>query len=509
MAVTLYPACEGYKPTMSSRLVKVNGINLAYRMRGEGPPLVLVMGYRLNSTAWPVAFVEKLSKRFTVITPDNRGTGLSDKPAEGYALANMARDIAGLLDELTITQVHLLGYSMGGAIAQEFVRQFPHRVKSLMLCATMAGGRSATYADSSVSSVMRDLDGLSPEEAARRIWKVTYAPGYLEQHRTIAEDQMRREIALPTPLHAADLQFQAFAEFDGSRSLPEIRCPTLVLTGDLDELIPPRNSFVMANRISGAKLVVIHNGGHRVLWEEQRKCFELISEFIDSVSSETVALSPPDASRPQARPTVTPLLSAIELFASWPLTLAKASFEILTAARQSLFIGSASRYGDGKPVILIPLLLASDLTLLPISLWLKALGYRPIVAGLLLNLGGSQGDRALSLTIRDTTRRIGRKAVLLAHSSGTPQALRVAALHPEWVSDVVIFEASRRHNAEGVRAHYVSSGWTLLNGIVELPRILRSISIELIGEATDNTENQMPNRDTQTPSRNVKNEYDC
>jgi pimeloyl-ACP methyl ester carboxylesterase len=189
------------------------------------------------------------------------------------------------------------------------------------------------------------------------------------------------------------------------------------------------------------------------------------------------------------------------LFASWPLTLAKASSEILTAARQSFFIGSASRYGDGKPVILIPLLLASDLTLLPISLWLKALGYRPIVAGLLLNLGGSQGDRALSLTIRDTTRRIGRKAVLLAHSSGTPQALRVAALHPEWVSDVVIFEASRRHNAEGVRAHYVSSGWTLLNGIVELPRILRSIGIELIGEATDNTENQMPNRDTQTPSR--------
>ena len=69
-----------------------------------------------------------------------------------------------------------------------------------------------------------------------RIWKVTYSPDYLERHRDLAEEQMRREVALPTPLHAADLQFQAFAEFDGSKALPNLRCPTLVLTGDLDEL---------------------------------------------------------------------------------------------------------------------------------------------------------------------------------------------------------------------------------------------------------------------------------
>ena len=65
---------------------------------------------------------------------------------------------------------------------------------------------------------------------------------------------MRREIALPTPLHAADLQFQAFAEFDGSRALSQIKCPTLVLTGDLDQLIPPQNSDVLAKIIPGATL---------------------------------------------------------------------------------------------------------------------------------------------------------------------------------------------------------------------------------------------------------------
>ena len=74
---------------IATRFTRVNGINIAYRVLGEGPPLVLVMGYRLNSTAWPEAFIEILARQFTVITLDNRGTGLSDKPVEGYAIANI------------------------------------------------------------------------------------------------------------------------------------------------------------------------------------------------------------------------------------------------------------------------------------------------------------------------------------------------------------------------------------------------------------------------------------
>src|SRR5262249_8257276 len=102
---------------MTTRFAKVNGISIAYRVEGEGPPLVLVMGYRLNSEAWPASFIEQLARQFTVISLDNRGTGRSDKPIEGYAIANMARDVTGVLDELGLAQVHMLGYSMGGAIA--------------------------------------------------------------------------------------------------------------------------------------------------------------------------------------------------------------------------------------------------------------------------------------------------------------------------------------------------------------------------------------------------------
>ena len=192
----------------------------------------------------------------------------------------MARDVAGLLDEIGIERT-LPARLLHGRRHRAGIRRgnFQSAWPGLILCATMCGGPRATYADASVVRVMRDLDGLSPEQIARRIWQVTYAPGYLAKHREQAEDQMRRETALPTPLHAADLQFQAFAEFDGAKALSEIRCPTLVLTGDLDQLIRPQNSEMMAKLIPGAKLVVIPGGGHRVLWEAVDECTALIADF--------------------------------------------------------------------------------------------------------------------------------------------------------------------------------------------------------------------------------------
>jgi pimeloyl-ACP methyl ester carboxylesterase len=469
--------------TMTSGYVNVNGVKIAFRVQGEGPPLVLIMGYRLNSIAWPVMFIDVLKRSFTVITLDNRGTGRSDKPLTGYALANMARDVAALLDEIDIESTYVLGYSMGGAIAQEFVRQFPDRVTGLILCATMCGGPRATYAEPSVVRVMRDLDGLSTEQIARQIWQVTYAPHYLEQNLESAEDQMRREIALPTPLHAADLQFQAFAEFDGSRGLSQIKCPTLVLTGDLDELIPPQNSKVLATLIPDAKLVVIPGGGHRVLWEAVDDCTTLITEFLTSIRDRPVPMAQDAGSR--SRATVTPhILSSIAVsLATWPLAIARARFETVSFARQLMLVGSSSRFGDGKPVVILgPRLIGSDLMLLPLSAWLKALGYRAVTANTSVNPDDLLGDNSLSQAVRDITRRVGRKAVLITHSSSMTRALRTASAHKEWISDVVVFDAPYRSYTDGLRIHFISFGWSALDGLIELPRLLRNIGIELINE---------------------------
>jgi 3-oxoadipate enol-lactonase len=260
----------------------VNGASIAFKVRGSGPPLVLIMGYRLSSSAWPAEFIQGLAERFTLIVFDNRGTGLSDKPTSGYALSNMADDVIGLMDHLGLVDFNLLGYSMGGAIAQELVCRHPNRVSSLVLFATLCGGARAAYADTSVMRVMHSLEGLTPAEAARRIWAVTYEPNYLAENRDKIEQQMQLEIQNPTPLHAADLQFQALVDFDSSKALPGVRTRTLVVTGDRDRLIPPRNSEVIAELIPGARLIVMRGRGHRAIWEAPTQCMALVVDFLES-----------------------------------------------------------------------------------------------------------------------------------------------------------------------------------------------------------------------------------
>jgi pimeloyl-ACP methyl ester carboxylesterase len=439
------------------------------------------MGYRLNSLAWPLDFIDALAAQFTVVLFDNRGTGTSDKPTFGYEISNMARDVGGLLDHLEIARANVLGYSMGGAIAQEFVRQFPDRVLGLALCATMCGGPRAVYASPSVVRVMRELDGLTPEEIARRIWSVTYSPGYLESHQQLAEDQMRREIAAPTPLHAADLQYQAFAEFDCSRALPDIKAPTLVLTGDLDQLVSPRNSKFIASLIPGASLIVIPGRGHRMMWEAAAECVGFVTEFLTDVSEgrrDNLALPVSQGGHDTLADFVNFFTPAVELFASWPWMLAGAGVDTMTIARQSIYFGGKARFGDGKPVILVPES-GSHLPFLLLSNWLKVLGYRPVTTSPSVNVD----DQSVTDLIRATARRIGRKAVLVVTASGTQRASAMAEIHKDWVSDIVLLNAS--HHADvplGIRAHFISSDWSLLPAIARLPQVLRNIPIELIEE---------------------------
>ena len=458
---------------------KVNDITIAYDVRGAGPPLVLIMGYRLSSLAWPLDFVEALAERFTVVLFDNRGTGTSDKPTFGYEISNMAKDVGGLLDHLAIARANVLGYSMGGAIAQEFVRQFPDRVLGLVLCATMCGGPRAVYASPPVVRVMRELDGLKPEEIARRIWEVTYSPGYLENHRELAEDQMRREIAAPTPLHAADLQYQAFAEFDCSRAIPNIKARTLVLTGDLDQLVSPRNSKFIASLIPGARLIVIPGCGHRMMWEATDECVGFVVEFLTAGSQgrrDNLALPVSQGDRSTLPEVVSFLTPAMELIANWPWMLAGAGVDTMTIARQSIYFGGKAQFGDGKPIILVPEV-SSHLPFLLLSNWLKVLGYRPVTTGLSVNVG----DQSVKNLIHATTQRIGRKAVLVVTATGMQLLSAMAEANKDRVSDIVVLNASHHSDMPvGIRAHFISSGWSPLLALATLPQVLRSIQIELV-----------------------------
>ena len=260
--------------------LSANSVSLRYELSGEGPALCLINGYRLHGAAWPKAFVEDLSCRFRVLTFDNRGTGLSDKPMLGYNLDNMARDVAGLFDGLGWSAAHVLGFSMGGAIAQELAIRNPKSVAGLVLFATFPGGLFGVPAPWPVLRRLFGIQGLSPEEAARQIWPITYSPDYLASHSDEVEAQMRREIIHPTPEHAARGQSAAIRAFSSSFRLSQIRAQTLVATGAVDALVPPVNSRILANHIPNARLTVFPKLGHRAIWETPEEMADYIGDFL-------------------------------------------------------------------------------------------------------------------------------------------------------------------------------------------------------------------------------------
>jgi pimeloyl-ACP methyl ester carboxylesterase len=264
-------------------------ISLYYDIAGTGAPVCLINGYRLSSAAWPPLFIARLAARCTVICFDNRGTGRSDKPEAGYEFGRQARDVVGLLDNLGYTRVHLLGFSMGGAIAQEVAIRYAGRVDRLILFSTFCGGIWAEPPSMSVFNRLVAIEGQSPEQIARQAWPVTYSPEYLAANAEAAELQMRRELEFPTPNFVARRQMEALRQFDSYHDLPRIGAATLVATGTHDLLVKPRNSTFLADRIPNARLELLADLGHRAIWEAPEEMADLIGDFLTRPVSGDVA----------------------------------------------------------------------------------------------------------------------------------------------------------------------------------------------------------------------------
>src|SRR6185436_17625567 len=151
-----------------------NGVRLYYEWHGpeDGTPVVLVMGLGGDSTAWPFQLAALVPRR-RVLVFDNRGAGQSDAPDYAYTTRGMAEDLLALLDALGVERVHLLGLSLGGAIAQETALAAPARVASLQLHATWAGPHP--YLEALVGAVRTVRRQLDPESFYRAlsVWLFT------------------------------------------------------------------------------------------------------------------------------------------------------------------------------------------------------------------------------------------------------------------------------------------------------------------------------------------------
>lgn len=141
---------------------------------GQGEPVVLICGFGAELQAWRFNLTE-LGKHFRVITFDNRGAGRSGAPDEPYSLEQMADDLAALMDHLGVAAAGLLGWSMGGMIAQLFAVKYPARVRSLALLHTALAPDAFTNAPFGVIEAMRGA-GVAEEHVVRLLARLVYSP---------------------------------------------------------------------------------------------------------------------------------------------------------------------------------------------------------------------------------------------------------------------------------------------------------------------------------------------
>ena len=153
--------------------VRVGDIEMHYVEAGAGAPLVLIMGFSGDYTAWGLQ-IRAFAERHRVIAFDNRGTGQTDTPDAPYTTRMMADDTAGLLDALGIDRAHLIGISMGGMIAQELALAYPERVSSLHLGCSLARpdaymlALNASWRRCGLASAARRCSGRSDSGCSRR-----------------------------------------------------------------------------------------------------------------------------------------------------------------------------------------------------------------------------------------------------------------------------------------------------------------------------------------------------
>jgi pimeloyl-ACP methyl ester carboxylesterase len=247
-------------------VVRTNGINIHYVERGQGEPLVLIMGLGADGSLWE-DHVRAYESRFRCILIDNRGSGLSDKPQGPYTTRMMAEDVLGVMDALEIEKAHISGISMGSAIGQELALRYPNRVLTLTLISSW--DRCDAYTVRVFESFHALYAIIDPLTFSRMLNLWIYTSKYMIAH---LEDFLQQEEAIGSnvnrmPVFAFQAQCDACISHDTVGRLADISVPTLVTVGDRDIFTPLSYSKTIADAIPGADLFVIEETGHTHHWE--------------------------------------------------------------------------------------------------------------------------------------------------------------------------------------------------------------------------------------------------
>jgi len=256
-----------------------------YEVTGDGYPLVLIIGLGGNSKAWYFQIPE-FSKKYKVITIDNRGAGLSDKPDIPYSMKMFARDLKAVLDNEGIKESFFLGLSMGGLILQEFYHMYDKYVKAMILGCTGPGDPGLIKQDPELVKILFSIDENNFEETVKKRAKYFYHHSYIENNPGILEKIV--ELAKIQPIYSYKRQLEACVLKEEELNKPRlknIKVPTLVIHGRDDKVWDIENAYFLHKHIKNSKLEIIENSGHMFFIEKHEEFNKRVLSFLESIET--------------------------------------------------------------------------------------------------------------------------------------------------------------------------------------------------------------------------------
>jgi 3-oxoadipate enol-lactonase len=253
------------------------GHTIHYEEVGDpsAPAILLIMGLGLSSRAWD-SLPARLSERFRVLLFDNRGTGRSGRRGWMYRMRDLADDAATVLDAAQVSQANVFGISMGGMIAQELAIRHPYRVRRLALGATFASWLRGHKPSLRTAFDLLLLILQHQRVPAERLGRLLVSSEFNSAHPTRAVEWITRSGR--AEIRCAAAQVAAVMGHATLHRLEQIRAPTLVITGDADRLVPPRNSQVLAAAIPDARLLVLPGAGHVFPLEREEETVRALTQ---------------------------------------------------------------------------------------------------------------------------------------------------------------------------------------------------------------------------------------